>query len=49
MSGCRCLAVGRPPVGDCHWYFANLRSAAVPTGLSQKETIKAIWTQHHQN
>ncbi|MHB8969757.1 MAG: hypothetical protein ACYC3X_11490 [Pirellulaceae bacterium] len=46
MPGSRTLCA---PVGDCHWYFANMRSAAVPTGFSQEETIKATWTQHDQN
>jgi hypothetical protein len=28
--------------GKLRWYFANTKSAAVPTGFSQEETIKAI-------
>lgn len=45
MPGSRTLCA---PVGDCHWYFANTRSTAVPTGFNQEETIKAIWAQHEQ-
>ncbi len=40
MPGSRTLCA---PIGDCHWYFANTRSATTPTGFSQEETIKSIW------
>jgi len=40
MPGSRTLAA---PVGDVHWYWANTKSDAVPTGFNQEQTIKAIW------
>jgi len=40
MPGSRTLAA---PVGEVHWYWANSKSPAVPTGFNQEETIKAIW------
>jgi len=33
-----------PVDGKVRWYFANTRSAAVPTGFSQESTIKEIWS-----
>ena len=42
MPGSRTLAA---PAGDLHWYWANTRSAATPTGFNQEETIKAIWAE----
>ncbi len=43
MPGSRTLAA---PAGDRNWYWANTRSAAVPTGFSQEETIQEIWAEH---
>lgn len=40
MPGSRVL---HSPVDGQSWYYANTRSAAVPQGFSQEETIKAIW------
>ena len=42
MPGSRTLS---GPVEGKHWYWANTRSAAVPDGFSQEETIKEIWSQ----
>jgi len=44
MPGSRTLAA---PVGEIHWYWANTKSNAVPTGFNQEETIKAIWHGDH--
>jgi len=44
MPGSRTLAA---PVGNIHWYWANTRSDAVPTGFNQEETIKQIWASHN--
>ncbi len=45
MPGGRMLTNGPdiPGEGRSRWYFANSKSAAVPTGSSQEETIRAIW------
>jgi hypothetical protein len=40
MPGSRTLAA---PAGNIHWYWANTKSDAVPTGFNQEQTIKAIW------
>jgi len=40
MPGSRVLAA---PVGEIHWYWANTKSQAVPTGFGQEETIKGLW------
>ncbi len=40
MPGSRTLAA---PAGNVHWYWANTKSDAVPTGFNQEQTIKAIW------
>ena len=42
MPGSRCLA---SPVDGKSWYHANTRSAAVPDGFNQEETIKGIWAE----
>ena len=40
MPGSRCLS---SPVGRCNWYFANRRTAKVPCGFNQEDTIRDIW------
>lgn len=40
MPGSRTLSA---PAGRLRWYWANTKSAAVPDGFNQEETIKAIW------
>ncbi len=45
MPGSRPLAA--PVNGHVGWYFANTRSEAVPTGMNQERTIKAIWSADH--
>ena len=42
MPGSRVL---HAPVDRQSWYYANTRSEAVPSGFSQEETIKAIWSE----
>ena len=43
MPGSRTLAA---PAGNIHWYFANTKSPATPTGFNQEKTIKQIWQQN---
>ena len=31
--------------GKINWYFANTKSAALPRGFGQEETIKSIWAE----
>ena len=40
MPGSRTL---RSPLDHKRWYYANAPSAAVPEGLGDEETIRAIW------
>jgi hypothetical protein len=42
MPGSRVL---HAPVGRQSWYYANQKSEAVPQGLNQEETIKAVWSE----
>ena len=42
------IRAGKLQPGDIYgdpWYYANTRSEAVPSGFSQEETIKAIWSE----
>ncbi|HTU92888.1 MAG TPA: hypothetical protein VMF69_22600 [Gemmataceae bacterium] len=41
MPGSRTM---RSPLNRRRWYFANTPSPAVPDGLGDEETIRAIWT-----
>jgi hypothetical protein len=40
MPGSRTL---RSPLDGKRWYYANTKSAAVPEGFNQEETIREIW------
>jgi hypothetical protein len=40
MPGSRTI---RSPLDHKRWYYANTPSAAVPEGLGDEETIRAIW------